>query len=449
MSRGRSRLIAAVGVALVGLVTGCAPVADVVDAMFNRTAERHDLAPGGAAQAVHSRLMVADLHADTLLWRRGISPVELSRGHVDLARIERGNVGLQVFTIATRVPIGFDCIARDDPDPAGLLATVNGWPPATRGSAYQRALYQAHALAAATALRSASGVHLEFIQSIEDLRAWRARRFPVAGAVDSSVVGAVLGLEGSHALNDDVGTEFDQLYRNGLRMIAPTHRFDNAFGGSSEGCLQYGLTPLGRRLIETAISRGMIVDMAHASSATLKDTIAIVAQRQHPVVISHSGLQSFLETLPACCNGEPKRANTDAQLVAVAQTGGVFGVGFWAEVVGKPDVEHVVATIRHALAVLERYEGQEPATPGLRSIKKASQHIGLGSDWDGAVRTAIDSAQVGLITERLMASGVSEDSIADIMGRNVCRVIAQTLSRGSLEFDHAVDFCRIEKRAPL
>jgi microsomal dipeptidase-like Zn-dependent dipeptidase len=429
---------------LAAVVAGCAPLADAVDSLANRTAETRGPRVDQPAQDFHARLLIADMHADTLLWRRGVSPVEVRRGHVDLVRIERGNIGLQGFTIATRVPVGSACVAEDNPDPAALLATVNGWPAETRASAYQRALYQADSLAAATAVRSPTGLRLDLIRSVDDLRRWRSRRFPAPGVVDRSVVGAVLGLEGSHALNDRVGSELDELYRRGLRMIAPTHRFDNAFGGSSEGCHQYGLTnPLGERLIESAIDRGMIVDMAHASSATLKNTIAIAARRRHPVVVSHSGLRTFLETLPACCRGEPKRANTDAELVDIAQTGGVFGVGFWAEVVGKPDVDHVVRAIRHAMEVLKPYEGRTPETPGLRAITKASQHIGLGSDWDGAVRTAIDSAHVDLITERLLASGVPEDRVADIMGRNVCRAIAQSLSRGSLGFDAAADLCRI------
>jgi microsomal dipeptidase-like Zn-dependent dipeptidase len=256
--------------------------------------------------------------------------------------------------------------------------------------------------------------------------------------VDRSAVGAILGLEGSHALNDAVGAEFEELYRRGLRMIAPTHRFDNAFAGSSEGCLRYGLTPLGEHLIGTAIARGMIVDMAHASSPALGRAIEIAAVHRHPVAISHSGLRSFLKTLPACCDGHAMRANTDEELIAVAQTGGVFGVGFWREVIGKADVDHVVAAIRHGLEVLRPHEGRKPID-GLRTITRASQHLGLGSDWDGAVKTAIDAAQVGLITEGLMAAGIPEDQIADIMGRNVCRVAAQSLARGT--FDEALKLC--------
>ncbi|HJQ58663.1 MAG TPA: membrane dipeptidase [Vineibacter sp.] len=435
-------------VALVFLTAGCGPVADLVDGRLNRTAEPPERMPGPAAQAVHNRLMVADLHADTLLWRRGISAAEVARGHVDLPRLRRGNIGLQAFTIATRVPSSRGgCIAGDNFDPASLLATINGWPTATHDSAYQRALHQADRLNdAAAANASGPAVQLRVIRSDQNLRAWRAARFPSPGVVDASVVAVVLGLEGSHALNDTVGAELDELYRRGLRMIAPTHRFDNAFGRSSEGCgvagsdsQQRGLTELGRQLIRGAIDRRMIVDVSHSSTQAVMDSATIAGPARHPLLVSHGGLRSFLVAQPACCQGHANRASVDDELIAIAQTGGVFGMGFWKAVIGTDDVEHIVAAIRHALAVLQPHVGQPPRAPGFHTIRRASQHVGLGSDWDGAVRTAIHAGQVGLITEGLLAAGVPEQQIADIMGLNVCRVFAQSLGRTT--FDEALRLC--------
>lgn len=434
-------IVVTASIALSVLLGGCASVADAVDAVANTTAMDRALEPGPDAQVLHGQLMVADLHADTLLWRRGISATEVRRGHVDLVRMGRGNVGLQGFTIPTRVPIGLSCIAGSNPDPAGLLATVNGWPGETHASPYHRALHQADALAAAAERSStAEGPRLVVIRSVADLHTWKHRRFPASGVVDRSRIGAILGLEGSHALNDRVGEEFEELYRRGLRMIAPTHRFDNAFGGSSEGCRQYGLTELGKHLVKAAIAKGMIIDLAHASSGALMEAIVIASQHRQPVVVSHSGLKSFLEQLPAGKNGHLARATSDQELLAVAQTGGVFGVGFWKEVIGTADVDHIVGTIRQAREVLRKHEGKVPTAPGWRVIERASQHIGLGSDWDGAVETAVHSGQIGLITEGLMKADFSRDEIAEIMGRNVCRVVAQSL-REPLAFWPAQQLC--------
>jgi len=287
----------------------------------------------------------------------------------------------------------------------------------------------------------APSAHLVVIRSVADLRAWQRRRFPAPGVVDRSQIGAILGLEGSHALNDRVDAEFEELYRRGLRMIAPTHRFDNAFGGSSEGCRRYGLTKLGMRLIEAAIAKGMIIDVAHASSKSLSAAIKIARQHEHPVVVSHSGLQSFLAALPTGSRAHETRANSDEELVAIAQTGGVFGVGFWKEAIGTADIDHLVGTIRRARDVLRKQEDKPPTEPGWRVITRASQHIGLGSDWDGSVETAVHSGQIGLVTEGLLNQGFSREEIEDIMGRNICRVVAQSL-HDALAFRQALELCK-------
>ena len=58
----------------------------------------HDPYPiSNDAQVLHDDLVVADLHADTLLWKR--DPVKRqTRGQTDLPRLREGGVRLQVFT---------------------------------------------------------------------------------------------------------------------------------------------------------------------------------------------------------------------------------------------------------------------------------------------------------------------------------------------------------------
>src|SRR4029077_14661366 len=93
---------------LATLAAGCAPLADIVERTLNPVATKAGPA-GPAATELHKTLLVADFHADTFLWRRGLVPSNPD-GQVDLARMVRGNVGLQAFTIATRVPTGANCI---------------------------------------------------------------------------------------------------------------------------------------------------------------------------------------------------------------------------------------------------------------------------------------------------------------------------------------------------
>ncbi len=53
--------------------------------------------------ALHSRLFIANLHADSLLWNRDLLK-RRNYGHVDLPRLIEGNVALQVFGVVTKSP---------------------------------------------------------------------------------------------------------------------------------------------------------------------------------------------------------------------------------------------------------------------------------------------------------------------------------------------------------
>src|SRR5256885_1379906 len=73
-----------------------------------------------AAQALQATLDVADLHADSLLWKRDL--LERSdRGHVDLPRLIEGHYALQVFSSVTKSPDGQNYDSNGaDRDTSGL-----------------------------------------------------------------------------------------------------------------------------------------------------------------------------------------------------------------------------------------------------------------------------------------------------------------------------------------
>ena len=69
----------------------------IVDRQQNQVVS-HDAYPvSGRARALHESLIVGDWHADTMLWSRDLS-VENDYGHIDVPRLQKGNVGLQMFT---------------------------------------------------------------------------------------------------------------------------------------------------------------------------------------------------------------------------------------------------------------------------------------------------------------------------------------------------------------
>jgi microsomal dipeptidase-like Zn-dependent dipeptidase len=341
-----------------------------------------------AARALHGRLVVADLHADTLLWSRDVL-ARGGRGHVDVPRLVEGGVALQAFTVVSKLPHGVNIERNDDrSDDITLLALAERWPPATWRSLRERALYQARRLHEAAAR---SGGRLSVVRTKAELRTGLERH-----RADPAAVMGWLGAEGAQVL-EGRAESVDVLFDAGFRMMAPTHFFDNDVGGSAHGVAKGGLTPLGREMVRRMEAKGMLVDLAHASAATIDDVLALA---RRPVVVSHTGVKA------TCDNA---RNLSDAQLRGVARTGGVIGIGYWPTAVCGEDAPAIARAIRHAVSVA------------------GIEHVGLGSDFDGAVTVPFDTSGVPLVTEALLAEGFSEDDVARVMGGNVVRLLEDTL----------------------
>lgn len=338
------------------------------------------------AAALHRRLLVADLHADPLMWDRDLL-ARNSHGHVDVPRLIDGGVTLQVFSTVTHAPLGIN-ISRnrtDRPDMITALAAAKGWPPETRASRLARALHQARALQGAARRSEGSLVR---ILTREDLSAHLAAR---AGAV-----GGVLSIEGAQAFDgrlESIRTLFDA----GVRMIGLTHFVDNEVGGSASGESKGGLTDFGRAALRAMEELGIITDLAHASPALIDD---VLAEGRTPPVVSHTG---------ACAACPNERNLTDDQLARIAEKGGLIGVGFWRIAVCGDDA----AAIARSLVAVAKAAGP--------------RHAALGSDFDGAVAAPFDATGMPLITQALLEEGVPEETIALMMGGNALRFLSERL----------------------
>ena len=343
------------------------------------------------ARALHARLWVADLHADSLLWGRDLLE-RADRGHVDVPRLIEGNVALQVLAATTKSPRHLDIERNDDrSDDVILLALALGWPPATWRRLLPRALHMA---ARADSLADRSDGQFTIIRSRTDLAAYQAAR-----ALRPGVTAGLLSIEGAHALDGDPAN-VEVVANAGFRMMSPSHFFDNTFGGSAHGLVKGGLTGAGREMIGRMEARGMIVDVAHASAATIDDVLAMAAR---PVVASHTGVRGVADNT---------RNLTDAHLRGIAATGGVVGIGFWPTACGGDDAAAIARSIGYAVGVA------------------GVEHVALGSDFDGAVGTPFDASGLVRLTDALLDTGLAEDDIARVMGGNAFRLLADVLPDG-------------------
>jgi membrane dipeptidase len=340
------------------------------------------------ARALHEQLWVADLHADSLLWGRDLL-TRSDRGHVDVPRLIEGNVALQVLAVTTKSPRHLNIERNDDrSDDVVLLALALGWPPATWRRLLPRAL---HLAARADSMAAASGGRFRIIRSKADLTA-----YDLARAARPAITAGLLAIEGAHALDGDPAN-VDVVADAGFRMMSPSHFFDNAFGGSAHGVAKGGLTAAGREMVERMETRGMVVDVAHASAATIDDVLAVATR---PVVASHTGVRGV------CDNA---RNLSDAHVRGIAETGGLIGIGFWPTACGGDDVASIAASIRYAANVA------------------GIEHVGLGSDFDGAVPEPFDATGMVQLTDALLDEGFADAEIAAIMGGNARRLLADVL----------------------
>ena len=340
------------------------------------------------AAALHGTLRVVDLHADSLLWGRDLT-ARGSRGHVDVPRMIEGGVAVQIFTAVTKTPRGLNYERNSaDSDTILWLALAQRWPPRTWNDLTERALFLAGRFDRTV---GGSAGRLAPIRTARDLQAYLAER--KAGAVKTA---GILGIEGAHALGGKL-ENLDRLYDAGYRAISLTHFFDDEFAGSSAGVAKGGLTPLGRELVRRMNDKRMIIDLAHASPATIADVLALT---KRPVIYSHGGLKGT-------CNNRRNLSGDEAR--GIARGGGLVGIGFWETAVCGKDARAVARALRYAVNLV------------------GAEHVALGSDFDGATTVPFDAAHLAELTAALLDADFREDEIRAVMGENVLRFLAENL----------------------
>jgi len=349
-------------------------------------------APTPETRAFHEQLIVGDLHADSALWGKDL----LHRndwGQVDLPRLIEGGATLQMFTTVTKSPRGqnYQQNATDTADNITLLAMAQRWPAATHGSLFARAILQADRVHAA-AERSPQLMMITTQTELSDLLARRSR--------GNSIVGALLGTEGSHALDGQL-ENIDALYEAGFRMMGLHHFFDNRLGGSLHGESQAGLTPFGEQAVLSMQKKGIMIDVAHSSEATVRDTLRLTGGAA--LIVSHTGFDGHCPS---------PRNISDETMALITEAGDLIGVGFWADVTCGEGVDAIASAIQYGV---ERF---------------GVDHIALGSDWDGSVTTPIDASQLPHLTQALLDAGLTQTEVRAVMGGNMARFLAQHLPPG-------------------
>jgi membrane dipeptidase len=258
-------------------------------------------------------------------------------------------------------------------------------------------------------------------------------------------IAALMGLEGGHMIDNDLGVlrSFAAL---GVRYMTLTHMGNTEWADSSTDKPEHnGLTDFGKDVVREMNRLGMIVDISHVSDKTFYD---VLATTKAPVFASHSSCRAICDAA---------RNMTDDMIRDLAKNGGViqinYHVGFLSQEFRdfekkNPEAEkEITAEVKKRCGeneacilvtgdqvVREFMEaGKLPKvdyTAIISHIDHAVKiagvdHVGLGSDFDGAVMPIgmQDVTHLPQITEALLQKGYSEDDIHKILGENTLRLM--------------------------
>jgi membrane dipeptidase len=231
-------------------------------------------------------------------------------------------------------------------------------------------------------------------------------------------LGIVFHFQGTGALEGDLGM-VEAYYRLGVRHMLIAYNARNLAG---DGCFEpddAGLSLFGRRLVDEMNRVGMLLDCSHTGRRT---SLEAMERSMSPVIFSHSN--------PAAIHAHPRNI-TDDQIRACAATGGVIGIMGVSNMMGPDGDASVECLLRHVdycvnLAGVDHvglsldfvYDLEETYALGL-ALAGGKLPEGGGYRPDLAV---VEPEQYPRITEGLLARGLAEAQVRQILGGNWLRV---------------------------
>lgn len=364
--------------------------------------------------SIHRRAISIDMHADTAQ-RMVDEKVDLMRrlpdGHFDTVRAREGGLDAQFFSIWVEPQLfgggGSGAMKRADVQIAAV-----------------RDLVENHADT------------WEFAGSAADVR-----RIASEGKL-----AALTGLEGGYAIDEKL-ENVERYYKMGVRYMSPAWSVSTSWAGSSgdEVGRTRGLNDFGKQVVREMNRLGMMVDVSHVSDPTFWD---IVNTSSKPVVATHSGCRA-LANVP--------RNLTDDMIRALAKTGGVVNVIFYAEHIEPGWSEKKKRVDAEIAPMVQRASQEEQGDVAHKKIARDEvrrkeyarrlpqvtmsrlvdhidhivklvgiNHVGIGSDFDGVQATLSDLADVSQLpnlTLELLRRGYSESDVEKILGGNMLRVM--------------------------
>lgn len=203
--------------------------------------------------------------------------------------------------------------------------------------------------------------------------------------------------EGGDGLAGDL-RNLRRFHERGLRLLQLVHFRANELGHVqtfpySPG----GLTEFGAEVVREANRLGIVLDLAHANTRTIRETVEL---SDDPVIFSHGG---------AAAVHDGDRYLEDEEIRMIAESGGV--VGIWPYAPAVPSVEAMVEHVDHVAELV-----------GVDHVAIASDLRGLGSYAEGFG----EEARFRNVAAALLRAGYADAEVGKIMGGNFMRVWRET-----------------------
>jgi membrane dipeptidase len=371
------------------------------------------LSQSQSVQKLHKKAIVVDSHNDiiTACIEKNVRMDQDLRGktHSDLQRMKEGGLDVQIFSVwcdgekpapfqfANREMDLLDDVIKNNPDKIALTRTT-----------------------------------AEMEQAVKEKK-----------------IAALFGVEGGHMIENSL-EKLEQLYARGARYLTltwnnstdwATSAWDETYKKDSLAKTHKGLTDFGREVVKRMNRLGMMVDLSHVGEQTFWDAINTTGS---PVIVSHSNAWSICPV--------PRNLKDD-QILAVGKNGGVIALNFYSGFVDstykkkealfqqahKKEIDSLIATgvqTEYALTLItEKYAAEsDAARPSLEQLLAhldhivgliGSEHVGIGSDFDGissSPKGLEDVTSYPLLTSALIKRGFTKQQVYNILGGNIIRV---------------------------
>lgn len=339
--------------------------------------------------SLHERAIVADTHNDLLMAVSARPPRQWASFFRErwLPQLRDGGVNLQVL------PVFID----DQYRPEGALRQT------------LRMIECAHVLAEGNA------EHVRLCLDAAD----------IDGALADGRIALVLAMESMPGLDASVEL-ISTVHRLGVRVASIAHFGRTPLAdGSGEDATGSGLTTDGVAALAEMERLGIVFDVSHLGASGVEHVLELATK---PVMATHSSARALRDH---------HRNLTDDQLRAVAATGGVICVNFFAPFLAEDardmTLDRLLDHIEHIVSVA----GVDHVGLGPDFIREVMDDLtppccedvyARGVDPKRAVPGLEGPAGLPMVTEGLLARGLPEKDVMAIIGGNVHRFLGERLA---------------------